>query len=185
MKDESALKALTFAPGVVRTDATDEVIWRYDDLFHAAGHRAVVTSVKRSVLGQLQTIERYAVAKQIIQPSECLDLSMPMDWRGQKVLRWQVVWSTLLHLGVIISPPVPAAVLMDYWRDGINKKGVTITPSAHLAGRAFDIGGGKNGAEDEFAVCQAAAKEISQVSQVLLERENNCVHTTIKGSVLI
>jgi len=90
---------------------------------------------------------------------------------------WQMAWSNLLNVGVIINPPYPAKVLMDYIRNGVNRKGATINQTPHASGIAFNIGGGANGITDEaIPVKDAADSKMPGLLNYLLERENNAIH---------
>ena len=86
---------------------------------------------------------------------------------------WQMAWSNLLNLGVIINPPLPAVALMDYWRGGLNKKGMLIGVSPHTKGKSFDLSG-----TDSLAIVQSL-KLKEKIKGYLLERENNCIHVDI------
>jgi hypothetical protein len=92
---------------------------------------------------------------------------------------WQMPWSELLHIGVIINPPYEAICLMDYFGPtgkGPNKKGTKISQTPHARGTAFNIGGG-NGVDDEAAVVQTALNDhLPGLRDFLKERENNAIH---------
>ena len=95
---------------------------------------------------------------------------------------WQLAWSNLLNVGVIINPPVKAICLMNYIRKGVNKKGQYINQTPHSSGTAFNIGGGSNGIMDELTVLNDALKEkkIPGLKSFLAERENNALHVDCK-----
>jgi hypothetical protein len=181
-EEDMDLKNLTFRPGVIRTLATDLVIERLDPFFGAAGHRAEITSVLRTQESQLQVITDYARMRSILKPGEKLNFADVVEHGGKSVPRWQLVWSTLLSLGVLINPPRSAAVLTDYFKDGENRKGQIIQPSSHFLGKAFDIGG-RGGdprtAQDEYDIIMKAAKTGIGIKSVVLERANNCVHCNV------
>lgn len=173
------LYALTIDPGATRTPQTDPVIYALDPYFEEAGIRAVVTSILRTTAQQLAVIERYARSEGLV--THALDMTTLTWYEGKQYPLWQVMWSHLLTRGLIINPPAPAVVLTDYWRAGVNRRGLTIPASPHTSGRAFDIGGGTNGAADEYAVVQLAARDIPAIAQIVLERANNCTHVTVRA----
>jgi hypothetical protein len=86
---------------------------------------------------------------------------------------------------VIINPPLGAVCLFDYYKNGVNKKGLVIPPSAHFYGKAFDIGGG-GGTDptpaDELEVVSRAMGYDSTlgIKDFLLERANNCLHVNCR-----
>lgn len=86
---------------------------------------------------------------------------------------WQMAWSTLLNKGIIINPPLPATVLLDYIRNGINRKGKIIGQSPHIKGKAFDLSG-----TDSLTIVKRLMEDI-MIKEYLLERENNCIHCNI------
>lgn len=177
--EEKKLTALTFAPDVVRTAATDAVIFKLDAYFARANHPARITSVLRDSASQLRIIQDYAVKAGLLKPGEALDMTTTVMFEDHQVYRWQLIWSQLLNRGIIINPPVAAAVLMDYWSAGVNKKGTTIQPSEHFLGTAFDIGGAGNGCDDEFAIIALAKKEGIGIKYIRIEHGNNCVHSAV------
>ena len=181
--DAATLKSLSFGRNVVRTPETDRVIFKLDKYFTRAKRQAIVTSVLRTKESQLAIIRDYAIKCNLMPDGDTLDTGQNTCLGGKIVPRWQALWSMLLNRNIIVNPPVPAVVLLDYWKGGVNKKGQTIQPSAHFLGTAFDIGGGPNGAEDEFAIVRMAARDGIGIkitpSSPMLERANNCVHSII------
>lgn len=153
------------------------VILRMDAEFKAAGVIAYVTSGQRTAGDQLNTIVRYCIRygvdKEYPEVIDCI-----AEDRESGLFTWQKAWSRLLNLGVIINPPYPAKVLMDYWRNGVNKKGDLIGHSPHYFGLAFDIGGGlDHDISNELAVVKKAyAKGLEGLKGFLPERKNNCIH---------
>ena len=176
--DDLNLKALKFRAGVIRTTATDPVIKKLDDYFLAAGHIAEITSVLRTAESQLLLIQEHARDKGLIASNFVLTFEQTGVLQNMTYPLWQIVWSQLLNKNFIINPPKPAAVLMDYFNDGVNKIGHVIQPSAHFLGIAFDLGGGSNGIADELAIVQKAADTVG-INYVRVERENNCVHCQV------
>jgi hypothetical protein len=84
----------------------------------------------------------------------------------------------LLNIGVIINPPLAAVCLMDYkGSDGKNRKGKVINQTPHARGISFNVGGGANGPQDEYAILSQAVKDkVSGLGSVMLERNNNACH---------
>lgn len=87
--------------------------------------------------------------------------------------KWQMAWSHLLSIGVIINPPLPAHCLMDYMRNGVNKKGQIIGQSPHIKGTALDL----SGIDSEVIVKRLVEDKI--IRGYLLERANNCIHIDV------
>ena len=177
--DDLNLQALTIEPGAVRTAATDPVIQQLDIYFRAAGKKGVITSILRTPAAQLLLIQNAARDKGIIANNFVLDFertgTLPSSNMGEYPV-WQIVWSQLLNKGYIINPPVPAKVLLDYFNDGVNKKGETIQPSAHFTGKCFDTSG--ENISSIFEIIDNAKAAVGIV-YVRYERENNCVHSQV------
>lgn len=132
-----------------------------------------VTSGVRSTEDSLRIIRTYLKSKDLIRiypdAMTCaIDAKLP---DGNYV--WQMAWSHLLNKGVIINPPLPAACLMDYYRNGKNKKGQIINQSPHIRGTAIDI----SGTDSEVIVKRLV--EDKMIRGYLVERENNCIHIDI------
>ena len=166
----------------MRTAATDPVIQQLDIYFRAAGKKGVITSILRTPAAQLLLIQNAARDKGIIANNFVLDFertgTLPSSNMGEYPV-WQIVWSQLLNKGYIINPPVPAKVLLDYFNDGVNKKGETIQPSAHFTGHAFDVGAAMNGLAETLAIVRAAQDGDAPIIYVRVERDNNCVHCQV------
>lgn len=186
---ELNLKSIIFEPGVIRTDITDKVIQALDPFFAYEGITGFISSVLRTKEKQLQIIQDYARIKKIILDGQVLDFEHKIDFEGEQVWYWQLVWSRLLSADIIVNPPIEAKVLTDYMRNGINKKGQIIQPSVHMNGTAFDISGlvlvlkAGNKMEAIDLVFQVALKGAKQgvgiritSSSPLIEHGNNCVH---------
>jgi hypothetical protein len=181
-----ANKFLIVKPGVVLTPHIEPVILEMENDFKEANLVAYVTSGERTSGDQLRTIQKYAARYTRVQDefpeiktADVLKKIALPD--GTKVFSWQRAWSRLLNIGVIINPPVPAACLYDYIRNGVNKKGQTIGHSPHYYGKAFDIGGGlDHDIKNELPVVQKAlARGIKGMKGYLPERANNCIHVDV------
>lgn len=182
MSDSSKNKFLKVKLGVVLNETIEPRIVDLDKYFEEANLVAYVTSGERSSQDQLDTIRkycvRYGVDTEFAEIKTCGVLDKIDFGEGKKLFTWQRAWSRLLNKGVIINPPLPAEVLFDYIRNGINKKGTIIGHSPHYYGRAFDIGGGfDHDITNEVKVIQAAiAGGIKGIKGYLPERMNNCLH---------
>ncbi len=178
-------KFLIVKPGVVLTPVIEPVIARLDEYFKRANKVAYVTSGKRNPDGQLTIIRNYLENKGLKDGypeafTGGVDDKLTHPKFGA-IYNWQLGWSKLLNIGVIISPARTAACLMDYMRNGINKKGLMINGSPHFAGTAFDVGGGANGVGDEAVILQQALKDrLPGLINILTERENNANHCDCK-----
>lgn len=172
-------KWLIVRPDVKLTERIDPVITALDPEFKAAQLIAHVTSGMRSSQDQLELIRKYAILKGVAREFPRINsatLYGKMMYGGQTVYMWQPAWSRLLNIGMIINPPLPAVCLFDYFRNGVNKKGFTIGRTPHASGSCFDVGGGPDGVEGEFAVLKASLERIPGMRGILLEHDNNCVH---------
>lgn len=159
------------------TPIIEPVIIALDEYFRAGNHKAVVTSGKRDPEDQLRIIRQYLTRKGLAEKyAQAMTCGLDEKDTESNYL-WQMAWSNLLHIGVIINPPARAKCLMDYFKNGKNLKGISLKPSVHFKGTAFDIGGGENGATDEAIIVQKAIDDkLPGLAGYLLERENNCVH---------
>lgn len=178
-------KFLLLKPSVVLTPIIEPVICALDKYFEKANKIAYVTSGKRNPEGQLQIIRGYIEKKGFKDEfKEAFNKGVHDKFTHEKfgsIYSWQLGWSKLLSVGVIINPPCAAACLLDYIRDGINKKGRIINGSPHFNGTAFDIGGADNGIGDETAILMQALKDrVPGLMNVLPERENNANHIDCK-----
>lgn len=133
----------------------------------------VVTSGVRVPKDSLRIIRQYLNAKGLarIYPEA---MSCAIDDKGPDGnYLWQMAWSNLLNKSVIINPPLEAVVLMNYFRDGVNKKGKIIGQSPHVRGTAFDISG-----LDSHVIVKRLVED-GMIKSYLIERENNCIHCDI------
>lgn len=170
-------KHLIVRPGVVLTEMIDRAISALDEWFD--GTLAYVTSGLRTKEDQLVIIRRYAQQTGVHREFPAI-LTASVDarlmYKDKSMYAWRPAWSRLLERGIIINPPIAAAPLFDYWKGGKNLKGVTIMPSPHFRGTAFDIGGGADGVDEEAAILSEAIKEVKLIRSFLVERQNNCLH---------
>lgn len=171
-------KHLTVLSSVILTPAIDVAIYNMDEYFGRLGLKGNVTSGLRDAERQLKVIRDYLKAKR-------LDIKYP-DAMSCKVADklpngdyvWQMAWSNLLSIGVIINPPLRAKLLMDYFnKAGQNRKGAVFNQTPHANGLSFNIGGGANGINDELKAVELSAKErMPGLLNYLVERENNAIH---------
>jgi hypothetical protein len=190
MAKASENKFLIVKSGVILTPVIEPVIVALDKYFEAANKKALVTSGLRNPESQLEIIRGYIQSKGLkAQFPEMFTLGVKDKITVApygSIYAWQLGWSKLLNLGVIINPCLAAPVLMDYIRNGVNKKGQVIQGSPHFAGMAFDIGGQGNGINDELAVIQTAlADKCPGLVDFLAEHENNAVHCDCKSIVTL
>lgn len=174
-------KFLVVPASVVLTPVIAPVIEALDKYFEEANLKAVVTSGLRNSQDQLRIIRQYLVSKGLSEKyPEAMSCEL-QDKGPDGHFKWQMAWSNLLNIGVIINPPVQARVLMDYVKAGRNLKGSNIPASSHFRGTAFDIGGSHNSIQDEAAVvARAHADGIPGLVSYLPERENNAIHCNCK-----
>jgi hypothetical protein len=99
----------------------------------------------------------------------------------KQIFQWQKAWSQLLVIGEMVNPPLQAACLFEYKRNGsIIPAGKLIDISPHMKGTAFDIGGGENLLEKV-----AIIKDLYEMGTVkgfkgyLVESVNNCIHCDV------
>lgn len=176
MADVSKNQFLKVAPGVKLNPTLEACIVKLESYFKKANLQARVTSGIRTKDDQLRIIRTYAKRYKIQDTN--LETCLPDDKLPNGQYKWQEGWSKLLAAGVIINPPLPAAPLYDYIRNGKNLKGKTIQPSPHFRGTAIDIGGGSNGILDELSVLNKAWKD-GVFRNLLAERNNNAIHIDV------
>lgn len=163
-------KNLIVGPHVVLNDKLDKVLSEIDHYWQ--GRKEVVTSGVRDADDQLRIIRKYLTSKGLADNyPEAMTGSTDGTTNGE--YSWQKGWSALLNIGVIINPPFSAVVLMDYFRNGKNKKGHTIGQSPHTRGTAFDISG-----LDSGDIVQKLLAD-GKIRGYLIERENSCIHIDI------
>ena len=185
-KDNQWLKV---KPGVVLTPIIEPVIVGLDRKFSEKSKVAWITSGMRDPAGQVKVIVDLALSHVLGNEFDFLGsmtLETTIEFEGETVPAWQVVWSRLLNLGVIVNPPATAKTLMDYNRVDeasghlvlYKPPGYEIGASEHFQGTCADVGGGENGISDELEIVQAAivAKDVPGLVNCVIERKNNCVH---------
>jgi len=168
-------KWLIVKEGVTLTPVIEPIIIKLDKYFEQAGLKAYVTSGLRSPEDQLQVIRKYLIKNGLDKTYPGTMNCKLNDKDEQGNYLWQYGWSALLNDGLIINPPLKAKVLMNYIKNGVNKKGQYINQTPHSTGTALDIGGGANAIMDEYAVLLLANKDL-KFKQLLPEHNNNCVH---------
>jgi hypothetical protein len=164
--------------GVQLTNSIEPVIVALDSYFASHKVKAFVTSGLRDPNSQLKVIQTYLKKRNLDKkyPGAMNCKVTDMDASGHYL--WQMAWSELLSSGLIINPPLRAICLMDYFRNGKNKKGEWINQTPHSTGKSFDIGGGTDGISGEANVLKIALaeKKIAGLKGLLEEGENNAVH---------
>lgn len=176
-------KFLIVKSGVKMTDEAEPTICALDKCFEEAGKKGLVTSVLRDSDDQLEIVRMYLKNKGLkdkYSDAFTKGLHDKVSSDHGEIYSWQLGWSNLLNIGVIINPPLEAICLLDYIRDGVNKKWKLIHMTPHVTRRCVDIGGRENGVMDELAIVKKAMvdKKIF-IRGYLLERENNCLHLDI------
>lgn len=171
---------LKVKPGVVLTPVIEPVICDLEIHFREAGLHAFVTSGLRDAHDQLRIVKKYLIVKGLDKLYlEAMACKHPLEKAGAYYV-WQLAWSNLLNIGVIINPPLAAECLMDYYRNGKNKKGQIINQTPHANGGCFDIGGagGEDATiNDELVVMTKALKaKVKGLIHILPEHNNNAIH---------
>lgn len=170
----------SIARGVILNDRLKQVvaqIGRFPD-----SETLTVTSGVRGPEKQLSIIGKFAAIKGV-KFSEYLvgNIYDKVTLAGVgEVYRWQQTWSRLLALGVIVNPPVAAACLEDYTHPskGLVKAGTLIQASPHTRGTALDFSGANN-IDRVVAVLSTAKAGGAEIKNILIERENDCVHVDV------
>ena len=143
---------------------------------HTGDVLVTVTSGFRGPSAQLQVIATYAKLNNVsfhgFDPGDP-HKRITLPEHGREVYAWQPTWSRLLHLGVIINPPLAAECLEDYIRpSGENMKGKIIAGSPHGTGNDFDCRLDP-GVPDVLDRAKAAG---AHIRYFLVERKNNALH---------
>jgi hypothetical protein len=163
-------KNLLVPRSVVLNERLNSVLCAIDKYWPPNGE--TVTSGVRTPEDSLRIIRTYLKRKDLarIYPEA---MTCAIDDKDGDIYAWQTAWSHLLSLKVIINPPLPAKCLMDYYRNGKNKKGQIIGQSPHIRGTAIDL----SGIDSEVIVKRLV--EDGMIRSYLVERENNCIHIDI------
>lgn len=164
-------KNLIVPENIILNEYLNSKLCAIDKYWPPNGER--VTSAIRSPEDSLRIIRKYLKSKDLarVYPDAmtcAMDAKLP---NGQYV--WQMAWSNLLNIGVIINPPLPAACLMDYFRNGVNRKGIVIKQSPHTRETAIDLSG-----IDSQTIVKRLVED-KMIRGYLLERENNCIHMDV------
>lgn len=176
-------KFLIVKPGVVLTPIIEPVIVAMDPVFEEANLKAFVTSGLRDAFDQLRIVKKYVRAKGLEYPA-LFNMGEDPNVKLGEFYFWQMAWSHLLNIGIIINPPLAAMCLLDYWRNGANKKGQIIKQTPHVTGKCFDIGGagGEDSTiNDELPVVKKCFEmKIPGLVNYLPEHNNNAIHVDCK-----
>jgi hypothetical protein len=165
-------KNLIVPRSIVLNDALDKVLSDIDHYWD--GRSEKVTSGIRTSDDQIRIIRTYLKAKGLDKKYlDAMNCNVRDKYSDSNQFVWQMGWSALLNVGVIINPPYTAEVLMDYHRNGVNKKGQIISPSPHTRGTAFDISG-----LDSLDIVKKLLAD-GKIKGYLVERENSCIHIDI------
>jgi hypothetical protein len=151
-------------------------------------NRLTVTRGHSMPQEQLDLIERFGKDHGCIFPEFIPD--GPVDLKKEcaevgLVYHWQRTWSRLLHLGVVVNPPLSAICLDDYTRpSGEKMKGKVIHKSAHIAGQVngcwpIDFSARVNGQVNFDLVrdiMDQARISNAGIQDIRVEHGNGCVH---------
>lgn len=174
-------KFLKVKDGVVLDEFLDGIAVKLDKEFELAGLKATLTSGIRTPEDQLRIIRQYLKQENLhVKYSEAMSCNVnDKDQHGN--YKWQMAWSNLLNVGVIINPPLRAKLLMNYFNSaGVNRNGDVFEQTAHASKKCLDIGGAGNGINDEMAVLEKAKTNIPEIVSLVPERKNNCAHINLK-----
>lgn len=161
---------------VILTPIIEPVILSLEEHFKKAGVAAMVTSGLRDAYSQLRVISTYLTKNNLEKKYPEVFTCTPTDMNGNDYV-WQMGWSALLNIGIIISPPLGAKCLMHTTFDKRDRFGSFIPQTPHAKGVAFDIGGGKTGIEPATKIMMEAWKnKLPGLVRVLPEHGNNAVH---------
>lgn len=171
-------KWLIVKESVILTPVIERVIVSLDKYFEKHKLKAYVTSGLRDANAQLIVIKSYLKKKGLDGKYPQVMICKVEDKLPSGEYVWQMAWSNLLNIGVIINPPIAAKCLMNYInKSGKNRIGSIISQTPHASGTAFNVGGGDNGIMDELAVLTDAKNDkLAGLKDFLAERENNALH---------
>lgn len=166
-------KFLIVQATVILTEKLDSTIVALDKYFEQANLKAIVISGQLSVDEQLDVIRKHLVVKGLAGKYESAMVCNVTDKDGEQYV-WQKAWSNLLNIGVTISPPLAAMVLMDYAKDDKNMNGKIMGGSPQIKGEAFIIGNSGDNIHDELEVLKKAVDD-GILIQLSVECENNAI----------
>jgi hypothetical protein len=152
-----------------RTNATLTAIDKY-----WPPNSEVVTSVIREPEDSLRIIRQFLRSEGLSNKyPDAMTCGILDKIPGTNQYVWQMAWSNLLNIGIIINPPYEAVCLMDYFRNGVNKKGHKIGQSPHVRKTAFDLSG-----LDSLTIVKRIVED-KLIRGYLVERKQNCLHCDI------
>lgn len=176
----SEIKFLEVWSNVVLNPLIEKVILALEPHFEKANVKSCVTSGIRTPEDQLRIIRDY-LKKTKLNSNYPDAMSGGVNDKIGELYKWQMGWSALLNNGIIINPPLKAKLLMNYINSqGKNRIGEYFNQTAHSSGTCVDLGGGKNGVNDEVSVVKEAMKDIPEIISYVIERNNNCLHLNLK-----
>jgi hypothetical protein len=165
-------KNLIVHKGIVLNADLDGVLSDIDSYWE--GRKEKVTSAIRTIDDQLRIIRDYMVDHGLDKKyPDAMTCDVRAKFPNMNFYKWQMPWSTLLNIGVIINPPIAAKCLLDYWKNGVNKKDTLIGQSPHTKGKSFDISG-----LDSLDIIKRLLAD-KKIKGYLIERKNNCIHIDI------
>lgn len=172
-------KWLIVKPTVILTPIIEPVIVALDKFFEQAKLQAYVTSGLRDANNQLEVIRGYLIKKGLAKQYPQAMAGRVDDFEFGEY-SWQMAWSHLLNLGVIINPPVAAKCLMHTTYDKVDRFGKTINQTPHAKGNCFDVGGATGldpTIKDELVVIDLALKiKVPGLLSRLPEPNNGAIH---------
>ena len=154
--------------GVVVTPYMRQILNDLEVYFKEAKLRVQVSSAVRTPESQLDIIKRKAIQYGLDKKYPSIKTANVDDMES-----WRDAWDELLNVkGFIVNPPKAATCKLG------PRKGWLIRPSPHLQKKAFDLTGVPLKSIEDIVV--KYKKNGGAVSQILVERVNNCVHIGIK-----
>ena len=175
-REVKQMSFINFRPNVRRTKETDPLLALLEPVFAKEILSVDVTSILRSPEDQLLIIQDLARKAGFLGITEFLDMKRQVIFQNESVFLWQLIWSRLLNAKIIVNPPIPAKVLLDYYRGDKNVRGQIINPSPHFYGKSVDFGGGKSIDKIYSFLLKLKEDPKYKIKNVLLERNNNCIH---------
>lgn len=179
---------ITIRPGAVLDEKQQRVIYKIQQ--HTLGHMLTVTRGHSTPLEQLQTIADFALRHNVrfhefdAENFAPEDLHRTVEIDGQHRYCWQQTWSRLLHLGIVVNPPLVAECLEDYINDqGYNRKGESIQPSPHILSDPIDFSARIDGAPNMPKVIELLTTAMNNgagIRFVKPEPKNGCVHIDLE-----